>query len=282
MKPIQSYDKSRTLEEIRAHYEIEIELANKLKSASKQDRHYLYSDLYNELFRRVPSHPQLISKTSPEDTARSVKWQMLLLKRFLTADATFMEIGPGDCALSYEVAKQVKQVYALDVSEEITKAAASPANFHLIISDGCSVPLPAQSINVAYSNQLMEHLHSDDASEQLQNIYNALIPGGCYICITPNRLTGPHDVSMYFDEVATGFHLKEYTVSELHDLFREVGFSRIQVYLGGSFYALRFSLILLRLSEQFLSVLPLSLRNTFAQSLPFLKLLNSIRIVGIK
>ena len=61
----------------------------------------------------------------------------------------------------------------------------------------------------------MEHLHPDDALEQLQNIYSALVPGGIYLCITPNRLSGPQDVSRDFDMVATGFHLKEYTISEL-------------------------------------------------------------------
>jgi predicted SAM-dependent methyltransferase len=51
----------------------------------------------------------------------------------------------------------------------------------------------------------MEHLHPDDAFEQLKQIYTALTPGGLYICTTPNRLTGPHDVSKYFDETAAGF-----------------------------------------------------------------------------
>ena len=78
----------------------------------------------------------------------------------------------------------------------------------------------------------MEHLHPDDAFEQLENIYRALTPGGVYICVTPNRLSGPHDISSLYDEVATGFHLKEYSISELHSLFRRVGFSRIRVHFG--------------------------------------------------
>jgi predicted SAM-dependent methyltransferase len=36
----------------------------------------------------------------------------------------------------------------------------------------------AESVDLAYSNQLMEHLHPDDASEQLANVYRALKPGG--------------------------------------------------------------------------------------------------------
>jgi len=60
-----------------------------------------------------------------------------------------------------------------------------PANFTLIISDGCSIPAQRNSVDVAYSNQLMEHLHPDDALEQVHNVLDVLKPGGVYICITP-------------------------------------------------------------------------------------------------
>jgi SAM-dependent methyltransferase len=130
------------------------------------------------------------------------------------------------------LAPLVRQVYGLDVSAEITSRVALPPNFKLILSDGTSVPLPPDSVDVAYSNQLMEHLHPDDAFEQLQGIWRALRPGGVYICVTPNRVNGPHDISQYFDSVATGFHLKEYTVAELSQLFRKVGFREVKTLLG--------------------------------------------------
>ncbi len=72
----------------------------------------------------------------------------------------------------------------------------------------------------------------DDALEQLQNIYQALVPEGAYICITPNRLTGPHDISKYFDTTATGFHLKEYTTTELVSIFKAAGFSKFHTFIG--------------------------------------------------
>ena len=78
----------------------------------------------------------------------------------------------------------------------------------------------------------MEHLHPDDASEQLTNIYEILINGGIYVCVTPNWLSGPHDISKYFDLVAKGFHLKEYTNTDLSNLFKRVGFSQVRAYLG--------------------------------------------------
>jgi SAM-dependent methyltransferase len=52
----------------------------------------------------------------------------------------------------------------------------------------------------------MEHLHPDDASEQLANVYRALKPGGVYCCVTPNRISGLHDIPVYFDTVSQGLH----------------------------------------------------------------------------
>src|SRR6185437_5529779 len=84
--------------------------------------------------------------------------------------------------------------------------------------------LESASVDIVYSNQLMEHLHPDDARDQLVEIRRILKPGGKYICITPNCAHGPHDVSKYFDEVATGFHIREYDCASLKALFVESGF----------------------------------------------------------
>jgi SAM-dependent methyltransferase len=274
------YD-NRTPAQIKEHYEIEKALAGKLRSANKQERRHLYSSLYNELYQRVPLHPQLTRKLSPADSQLAVAAQMRFLKSVLHQDMTFMEVGPGDCALSFEVTKYVSQVYAVDVSDEITKAVTVPANFKLILSDGSGIPLPANSVNIAYSNQLMEHLHPDDALEQLQNLYNALAPGGLYVCITPNRLSGPHDVSQHFDAVATGFHLKEYTTEELSKLFKQVGFSRVKVNVGIKGHYANFPVFPIALCEKILNLLPHGLSNMIARNLP-MRLLLSTRVIGVK
>ena len=89
----------RTIEQIREHYEIEKELASRLMNSSKEEREFLYSSLYNELYRRVPLHPQLTEKKSSELTDTSVSSQLVFLKHFLQKNMTFCEIGPGDCSL---------------------------------------------------------------------------------------------------------------------------------------------------------------------------------------
>ncbi|HOX24803.1 MAG TPA: class I SAM-dependent methyltransferase [Candidatus Krumholzibacteria bacterium] len=271
----------RTPEQLREHYAVETELAARLRSASRDERRTLYAAVYDELYRRVPHHPQMTRKAKAADRARSLASQLGLLRRFLGRDSTYLEIGPGDCALSYLVAKRVKRVYAVDVSVEIAGAAETPDNFQLFISDGSSIPVPPGSIDVAYSYQLMEHLHPDDAVEQLRNIYTALAPGGRYVCVTPNRLSGPHDISKYFDDRPTGFHLREYTTTDLRRLFRQAGFARCEVYASRGDRPYRLPLAGPVTCEFLLSRLPLRLRRTIARTRPVTLMLNC-RFVGIK
>jgi SAM-dependent methyltransferase len=225
-------EEKRSPEQLRQHYEVERELADRLRKAPANERVGLYSVLYDELYRQVPLHPRLTRKTDPFLASRAIEESMMLLGRFLKPSSVYLEIGPGDCGLTLHVSRLVRLAYAVEVSTEATKHIQAPPNMQLIISDGKSIDVPLGTVTVAYSNQVMEHIHPDDALEQLQNICRAMAPGGAYICATPNRLSGPHDVSQYFDEFATGMHMREYTATELVKLFHDVGFSRVEVFIG--------------------------------------------------
>jgi SAM-dependent methyltransferase len=138
---------------------------------------------------------------------------------------------------------------------------------NLIHFDGSVIPLPPNSVHVAYSNQLMEHLHPDDAVEQLRSIQRVLTPHGVYVCLTPNRLTGPHDISKYFeDEVASGFHLKEYTNTEVEHLFKLVGFSRVKAFGLARGFSVRFPVWTVRLIEHCVQLLPGKVGKMLARS----------------
>ncbi len=167
----------RPLALLRQHYEVERELSDRLRNATREERRTLYRSVYNELYQRVPHHPQLTRKASAELTRDALIPQLRILRPYLRPEATVLEIGPGDCVLSVALAERVRQVYGLDVSDEITHDVSLPANFKLILSDGTSVPVPPNSVDVAYSNQLMEHLHPDDALEQLEGIWRAPTSG---------------------------------------------------------------------------------------------------------
>lgn len=262
----------RSGEQLREHYLVERELADRLRIATKAQRRGLYCEVYDELFSRVRHHPQLL-RTDRISRQREVDGLLEFLRGLLTSSTVFMEVGPGDCALAIRAATIVKQVYAVDVSEQITRGVSAPANFRLVLSDGCSIPVPERSVDVAFSNQLMEHLHPDDAREQLQNIYRCIAPGGIYICITPNRLNGPHDVSRYFDRVATGFHLLEYTARDLRRQLADVGFTRMRFYAAARGRFLRVPFWLVAMVETLLCALPRAASQSIADNGPMRALL---------
>jgi SAM-dependent methyltransferase len=272
---------ARPPEQILEHYKLEKALAAQLRAASKSERRNLYSSLYDELFRSLPHHPQLVNRASAETRRRSAQRQARFLLSLVSGDSSILEVGCGDCLLATELAKGARAVYAVDVSEEMTKLVEKPENLHLILSDGCSIDIPPASVQLAFSNQLMEHLHPDDASEQLRNIYTALADGGRYFCITPNRMSGPHDVSRSFDDVATGFHLREYTVAELELLFRSVGFSGFRAYAGLDGNYVRVPLALIKVTELLLARVPARWRRALGPLAPFRAILG-IRLLAIK
>lgn len=266
----------------REHYEIEKELAAKLRAASAKDRSHLYTQVYDELFRRVPHHPMLVNRPVADSASTGLTEQIRLLTPYLQPHSRYLEIGPGRCALAFAIAQRVSSVEGVDVSEHLTDVPNKPTNFKLHISNGSDIPVISGSIDIAFSNQLMEHLHPEDAMTQLRGIYRSLRLGGYYICITPNRVSGPHDVSKYFDEVATCFHLKEYTVSELAAVFFEVGFSQVKclIRVKGRFFAV--PRILLESLESMLSLTKGVVRRKLTRSSLVRVFVGNIYVVGLK
>jgi SAM-dependent methyltransferase len=280
-RPLAS-DDPRTPGQVIQHYETERALADRLRSAPGVERLGLYSAVYDELFRSVPHHPQLIRKEfSAEATRARTGWQMALLKKFVGPETALLEIGAGDCAVALEMCKRVKVAHAADVSCLASETRAVPENFRLTIFDGLTLPLPKESVDVAYSNQLMEHLHPEDAETQLRSIHSTLRAGGKYICVTPNRIGGPWDVSEYFDDAATGLHLKEYTFGELSSLMQRVGFRRVQPLVGGRGRYWHFPMWPLIWIENALGLLPTEWRFRLARKL-VLRFFLGIRLVATK
>jgi SAM-dependent methyltransferase len=265
---------TRSLERLRAHYEIERRLADRLRNSTRAERAQLYNQVYDELFRLVPDHSQHAKKVTTAARDKEIERQVSILSAFLKPGSVYLEVGCGDCQVAYAVARRVRYVYGVDVSTEITKRSDAPANFELVISDGTSIP--ASGVDVVYSNQLMEHLHADDAAEQLDNIARALKPGGTYVCMTPNRLTGPHDVSRYFDRIATGLHLHEYTYHEVQRLFHAAGFRRMRALLAAGGRRLQVPVWVVLSVEWFAERIPLLTR------LPLVRRLLNIQLAATR
>ncbi len=201
---------------IRFQYELERSLARKLREAPAVERPRLYRELYAELFRSLPG----LARKDAETRERSIRHQVAFLRPLVRGRRGFLDIGCGDGALAAAVAGLLPEVCALDV----VPPADGPKGYRFLAFDGRTIPLPDAAVDVAHSSQVLEHVHPGDALPQLREVHRVLRPRGLLICTTPNRLSGPHDVSRFFDDEPTGLHLHEYTVGEAASLFREAGF----------------------------------------------------------
>lgn len=270
------------MEQIREHYEIEKELANRLKNASKKERMSLYCEVYSEILKRVPSHPHNTDNEAKKSKALSD--EVRLLKSFLSKNHIFLEFGKGGyCQLCFEMARYFRKVYAIYpiCFSEIPPKDRHPENFKLINPDELNRDIPLGSIHIVFSNNLIEHLHPEDMMEQLQDIYNVLVPKGKYICATPHRFKGPDDISQYFDVEATCFHLKEYTNNELYRIFKKTGFSKIQYMLRLKGIHVRIPIYPSIIIEYLLNPIPYKMRRIVARTFPFRHLL-SICLIATK
>jgi hypothetical protein len=41
-------------------------------------------------------------------------------------------------------------------------------NFHFVVSNGVSIPIRAETVHLAYSEQVLKHLHPDDSHDHLR------------------------------------------------------------------------------------------------------------------
>lgn len=211
----------------RIHWAIEHGLREELLASAPQDRAAVTRDVYNRLFAAVPWHDANV-RTQTQETSYERQW----FRRYgpLTRPTdTLIDLGCGRGGLVRQFSRGVAECIGLDVSDTMVELARQdqPANVRFVVGDLMEPPLPPGSVDFAVSRQVMEHLHPEDVPRHLAAIRRLLRPGGRYLVETPSRLTGPWDISRGITDVATGFHLREYTNGELAGLMRDAGFSRV-------------------------------------------------------
>ncbi len=215
-------ESSAILEE---QYEFEKESALRLLNSNRKERETLYAEIYDEFYSRYPHHRDA-------ERTESKELQFKLLKPFLDQSTTFLEIGGGNLSLSKEISKIAKKVISIEASEHEDSLRKDYPNISIHVANMPPYELEEGSIDLAYSCHFIEHIHPDDALEHSAEMNRLLSPTGAYICVTPNSIYGPHDVSRSFDRKPRGLHLKEYTHTDLKELFIKSGFREVKLIPG--------------------------------------------------
>lgn len=219
---------NRTYEQIKNHYEVEKAIATRLMSANREERKKIYAGMYEELFAKVPDHSRLSRREDESRTHRVNRTKFALIRDSVDKSTVFAEFAPGDCRFIMEVAPLVKQAIGIDISDQRNISDTVPANFTLVVYDGYSLDTVAdESVDILFSDQLVEHFHPEDTALHFQTAHRILKKGGKYIFRTPHAFSGPHDISKYFSDTPEGFHLKEWTYTEIRPVLRQAGFGGI-------------------------------------------------------
>jgi SAM-dependent methyltransferase len=215
-------------ERIRQHYLLEKSLARRILTSARENRTQVAIEAYDELFSRIFWHHQL--HRSEEEKRERVAEKWMFFGHLFHSRSDILDIGAGSAHWTrFLASKSAGRCVGIDVSKEILfRPPGDPPNLELCIMDAVELDFPADSFDVALSSQLIEHLHPDDLDRHFVSVYKVLKEQGLYAFDTPSRLDGPHDISKHFDDVATGFHLKEWTYSELAAHLRKAGFTKIK------------------------------------------------------
>lgn len=237
-------------DKIKAQYSLEISLAAQLRDSSREQRKTLYGSLYDRYLAVYPD-----AFIPGQDAAKEIG----CIEKFLTPQTRFLEIGPGDGHFSNELLKHSKNITTIEIGEEAVSQSVDGIN--QLFFNGVEMNLPADSFDVVYSNQVLEHIHTDDIAEHLRSIKDALVTDGRYVAITPHRYCGPHDISRHFDKTATGWHMHEYTYQELIALGSQAGYSYSHAYYQRNRYSIKLSNRAVLMIEKTLSSLPYFLKK---------------------
>lgn len=233
-RPMQ--DSPRPPERLRHHYEVERELAARMRASTREERTELFKTLYTELFERVPDHPRLTRRETAAASRDNLESQLRLLRPHFPGTGprpVLIEFAPGDCRLGGAATQYCGKVYGVDISDQRSPDEIFPDNFELIIYDGYHLDLPDACADLAFSYQFLEHLHPEDVGPHFEMIHRLLKPGGVYVFDTPHRFSGPHDVSRHFGDTLDCFHFQEWSYREMRELLARHGFRRTAMHRKG-------------------------------------------------
>jgi 2-polyprenyl-3-methyl-5-hydroxy-6-metoxy-1,4-benzoquinol methylase len=158
---------------------------------------------------------------------------------------TMLDIGCSTGTLVRMLLAHGYDAYGIDISEDLVRKAAELAatGFGQDLSGRFSAgnflrhDFGDQKFDFIHSNDVLEHIHWDEAIDFLSKCHRLMRPGGVLWLITPNRLTGPGDATTLkfpWGTAAIGLHLKEYTFAELSTLLHQANFRQVESRLYGA------------------------------------------------
>ena len=204
-----------------------------LKEQDPQKRMILSGEYYNNIF----TNPLEDISLDPQNKIRNYGFipDMIEKEKDLFREKIVVDFGCGAGPSTELISRYATYVYGVDCSsviiEEAKKNFGHLENAQFLSLEKIELSLEDETIDVVYSNDLIEHLHPSDAFTHFQEVWRVLKKGGKYYFWTPGSRTGPHDFTSNFCPKGFGIlsqasHIKEYDLNELMDILKMSKFSK--------------------------------------------------------
>ncbi len=217
-------------------FEVERQLRRRILSSSRENRCLVVDQVYHELFARCPHHGRLTE--TAEVRIRQGRMKARLILPLLKPKTEILEVGCGTGSVLTALMEMGYKCAGIEASREMLDI-CTKQGLEVAFGTADHIEFPANSFDFVFSQEVLEHLQPEDVPRHFSEAFRVLRPNGILAVETPNRRTGPQDVSRGFTRVAQGLHLKEWGVSELVCLFRDSGFANIRGLLAPQFLARR-------------------------------------------
>jgi 2-polyprenyl-3-methyl-5-hydroxy-6-metoxy-1,4-benzoquinol methylase len=210
------------------HWQTETKLSHELRQSDPITRSTQFERAYGLFYRELYWLNDWKRPSSSDHDEITYGFYTRLLGRA----ADIYEVGSGKGELISFLASKGYRCVATEITAERGKKwTTDGTNLTWKCSDGVHLAEfeGAGSHDVVISAQVIEHIHPDDLETHFHHAARILRDGGRYIFSTPHKICGPADISEIFDlDEPMGFHLREYSNSELLGMIRAAGFSRVQ------------------------------------------------------
>jgi SAM-dependent methyltransferase len=196
-------------------------------------REALYDEFYSNLL-------QFYGRTakddgSLEDRIATKNPQVTLFEKELKGKS-IIDFGCGEGYFLMNIQKKIPYKKLAGVDVFIPETLKNHPNIQFI-SSGIINFNTEEKFEVAFSDNVIEHLSPLDLMDHLRSVYESLVPGGKFILVMPNRLFGPMDVTRIMDNSssgripAQGGHLNESTYYEMKEALSKIGFLNFKTVL---------------------------------------------------
>src|SRR5690606_19370398 len=215
-------------------YQLENFYHNKLiGEADRNKRALIYEEFYSRLLhlygRDAAPGSSVEQKISEKDP------QVKLFERDLR-NKSIIDFGCGEGSFLLNIRKNLPYKSLTGVDVYIPEALSNHPDIKFI-SSGIIHFETREKYELAFSDNVIEHLSPLDLHDHLQSVYESLVPGGHFILVMPNRLFGPMDITRILDNSssgkikAQGGHLNESTYHEMTENLRMAGFNNFKTVL---------------------------------------------------